>query len=506
MSANAIGLRHLILGPLRALRDPAGSAAIFVRCPFKYFLAITIFQAFLMAFVIVLISLAAAGFDTTTGNWLSPAQARRALNGGAVVGACEAIFCAAICAGLMFPLVMAAFFLPLTLRSGSVLTALGRGYRAAAALLTVLTAMVGVFVGGFVAAVHLDEWLLYAGQTDARFSLPMLVQICLWSGAALFLSNVRKAMSAASESGGPEIPPRCEGCGYDLSHQPASGLCSECSESIARSLTPGVRRPGVRWEREPRDFSAWCSSTMQVLFAPSRFYGRMAVRSGQESAYLFSLLQFRYLGFVAALWVASMFVVMNLIEMMSVESLMDVAFGACVCAASVLALAQGTPLGRFQPPKTWHGAYFLVPVFLAIAMSRASADWTHSNARDALLVPLLFGLLAPMGCWMGHRLGAFLVMGFAIRARTLADFRWAEKIICYESAYLWIYCICWGVLATSMMIFGPWMSRLHGFDELRRLTGLPAEPASILATTAFLSLIWIVRYRIALRAVRWNNF
>ncbi len=506
MPANAISACDVVLAPLRAFRNPPGSAATFVRCPLKYFLAIAMLQACLLGMVVVVISLTTASFDTTTGQWISLAQARRSINGGGIVGPCEAIFCAGTCAGLLVPFAMAAFFLPLTLRCGSLLAALGRGYRAAAALLTVLAAIVAVFVGGFAAAAHLDEWLLYAGQTDARFSLPMLVQICLWWAAALFLSNVRKAMSAASEPGAPEIPPRCEGCGYDLSHQPACGLCTECSEPIARSLSPGARRPGVRWEREPQNLSAWCASTLQVLFAPSRFYGRMVVRNGAECAYSFSLFHFRYLGFVAAFWAACMFVAMNLIEMMSVESLMDVLLGASVCAATLLALAQGTPLGRFQPPRTWRVAYFLVPVLVGATMSRYSDGWTHSGVRDPLLVPILFGLLAPTGCWLGHRIGAFLVMVFPIRARMLPDFRWAEKIICYESAYLWAYCICWGMLATSFMFFGMWMSRLHGFDELRRLTGLPAEPASILATTALLSVLWIVRYRIALRAVRWNNF
>jgi hypothetical protein len=200
-----------------------------------------------------------------------------------------------------------------------------------------------------------------------------------------------------------------------------------------------------------------------------------------------------------------MFVITGLTNLMSLESLQSTVLGMLSCVALLIALAQGTPLGRFRPWDRFRTQYFLLPAFVIFVGTERLGGWQLS-ARESFFIPLVFGFVAALVCWFGHRLAACIVLILPLRAKMLLDWRWAEKIICYESVFLWVYCVVWGVMISSFIIFGGWMSNSRAFDGLRRATGLLAEPSAVLGMTILLSILWAWRYAVALRAARWNNF
>ncbi len=98
-----------------------------------------------------------------------------------------------------------------------------------------------------------------------------------------------------------EIRPLCEGCGYDLTHRPMDGLCSECGLSVDSSLQPLVRRPGSDWEKEPGPRS-WMKSVVDLVVAPRRFYGRLRIRTPFDAVRRFYRSQWVLIGAGGGVW------------------------------------------------------------------------------------------------------------------------------------------------------------------------------------------------------------
>lgn len=494
-----------LLAPFRAIFDPTAAAGIFLRSSMGAFLLAHLLQAALLGVAVAVVAVGSLCLEPVQGRQLSLVEARRLINSGAAIGPCEATVAAGFVGGLVLPLALSLFYLPRLLRGGSAAAAIGRGYRAAAVNVLMAAVIVLVTFGIFATATRIQGRFSALGFRSDALLFPLAI-LCMFSAITWFISSAERALMAAAEPAVPEIPPRCEGCGYDFSHQPASGFCTECNEPVARSLTPGVRRPGVQWESPASGLATWFSSSVELLLSPAQFYARLQFRllQGEDAARRFCLLHYRYIAFVAALWFATMLVVMNMLHMARVATLLDTICSAGFCATMLVALGQGTSLGRFQRWQPAHALYFLLPAILILQAGNGVGSWSH-DSQEALFLPLIFGFAAALVCWFGHRLAAFIILVIPMRTRILADFRWAEKIICYEAAFLWVYCVTWGVLVTSFMVFGTWMSNSRAFDGLRA-SGLLAEPAAVIASTVLLSIVWILRYRIALRAARWNNF
>ncbi|MBN1489572.1 MAG: hypothetical protein JXA69_06605 [Phycisphaerae bacterium] len=124
----------------------------------------------------------------------------------------------------------------------------------------------------------------------------IIATICLlpaWIGRAV--RDVRQGLTP------PPLPPRCEGCGYDLTHVAADGRCTECGLDVASSLTPDLRRPGCPWEDEP-DPLAWLRTSYAVIVSPATFYGRLRLRTPERPALHFSLWHYAVLGIVGAVF------------------------------------------------------------------------------------------------------------------------------------------------------------------------------------------------------------
>jgi hypothetical protein len=238
-------------------------------------------------------------------------------------------------------------------------------------------------------------------------------------------------------------PPVCERCGYDLTHRPADGRCPECGFDIAKSLTPQCPRAGGRGAHD-RSASAWAAATGQIVFRPGRFYKRLALRGGAAREHAFARWTYRAIALGAMAWVTCLIVYSSVL------------FGA---------------------PRDFR-------VFVAGGV---------------------FSLGAAVGCWAGHRTIAVGVFMWWAVLRPLPDGRWAAKVIAYESAFLWVFCTFWGVLATSFMVFDQWISRGLA-PGLRWVLGAPAEFWVVVLGTCGLGAGWLWRYRVAYRAIRWSNF
>src|SRR5512145_763051 len=81
----------------------------------------------------------------------------------------------------------------------------------------------------------------------------------------------------------------CEGCGYTLNGLPPGGNCPECGQAIARSTDPQSRRPPTWEQPHESGLARFTSTTIQVLFHPTRFYRSLQTRAPAGSSAVFAL-------------------------------------------------------------------------------------------------------------------------------------------------------------------------------------------------------------------------
>lgn len=126
---------------------------------------------------------------------------------------------------------------------------------------------------------------------------------------------------------------------------------------------------------------------------------------------------------------------------------------------------------------------------------------------DAMLyIPLVALLLFPILSWMVHRFIGAMAASWWIVHGILPDSRWGETVIRYESAFLWAFCAFDGILLTSYWAWGKWISRLARDFGMNWISGISAEILAILVLNGSLCCLWLYRYHIAAKAVRWSNF
>lgn len=100
-------------------------------------------------------------------------------------------------------------------------------------------------------------------------------------------------------------PPLCEACGYNLTHAPMEGRCSECGVPVAASLGPDAR-PGTGWDRRDRigRFRAGWRCAVDAMLRPHRLGRAMQVSAAAHRHFLIASLPVLYAAwfFGLAVW------------------------------------------------------------------------------------------------------------------------------------------------------------------------------------------------------------
>src|SRR2546423_1585096 len=79
----------------------------------------------------------------------------------------------------------------------------------------------------------------------------------------------------------------CEKCGYIVNGIPTDSLCPECAAPIAESM-PTNRRPTSWEQRDGLAISRFFLTTLQLIFAPTRFFRSMNSRADLRSSASFA--------------------------------------------------------------------------------------------------------------------------------------------------------------------------------------------------------------------------
>jgi hypothetical protein len=289
-------------------------------------------------------------------------------------------------------------------------------------------------------------WMILA-SLFMLFAPEELAAFCAIVTAQVFL--VYRVVTACESARGPSrtanIDPRCEWCGYNLTHVPETGKCPECGTDVALSLRSDLRRSGVAWEREEGP-DHWLPTTLQVLKEPTRFYQSLHVRGDERRGRQFVRPHYVLIGV---------------------------------------------------------GAFFWLLLFLL------AEDEPGSEESGLILAfSILLAGLAVLAGWGVHRLVGALAFTVCLIRNSLPEPERARRVMAYETAYLWVFCLYNGLLFTSFFLWEAWMSDLVSGSP-GSFPGpliLPLEVVAVLLGNLTLALLWFWRYVIAFRAVRWSNF
>lgn len=192
---------------------------------------------------------------------------------------------------LQFECVMLAasvLLLPGLVHNDGIVAAAGRAFRvsfSAGGALTAATALLsGVWIldqGTGAASAIPTPWGALRGEISWRSAIAALCAIGFvlwWSEAA---QGARRSMPGAA------LRPRCQECGYYLTHRPQH-RCPECGEWCALSLDRDLSRPGPAWTGSPLRPLGWLEGTIDVLFAPAAFYRALPIQGRIGTARCFA--------------------------------------------------------------------------------------------------------------------------------------------------------------------------------------------------------------------------
>lgn len=191
--------------------------------------------------------------------------------------------------------------LPFVHATGAVWPSYKRALRASSAVLWPLTVL--TLAGGalYVVVLHSD----YRSGSPFALKAQLVLLACVGVALATLAVWLGQAVQAAAPTDpAPVLSPRCESCGYDLTHQPDSGRCPECGASVPSSLCEPLSRPGVPWQ-QAKCAATWWRTTVQVLFRPRPFYRAIKLRVGPEADAGFAAWHFVVLALTAWVWGAA---------------------------------------------------------------------------------------------------------------------------------------------------------------------------------------------------------
>lgn len=236
----------------------------------------------------------------------------------------------------------------------------------------------------------------------------------------------------------------CEGCGYDLTHQSPTGRCTECGLEIAESLEPGRKRDLNLWSRAS-GWKCWIAQSLRIIFSPKVTYRHLRLRGNDGD--LPGFVRRHYLCLFVGAWV----------------------WATC-----------------------------------CVVISEKAFEWNELAMVGTVTGGAAF-FAALAGCFIHRSTGATVATWWFARGMFRVP-AVAEKIICCEAAFLWVFCLFNGTMITSFLFFDDWITRVLGWRFWNVLFGAPSEGIVMPLGNAALILWWLARMHRAFHAARWANF
>jgi hypothetical protein len=110
---------------------------------------------------------------------------------------------------------------------------------------------------------------------------------------------------AARGARGPAVnvhcDPRCEWCGYNLTHVPSTGKCTECGTDVALSLDPDLRRTGHPWENEGL-IPGFVATSARILLEPTHFFRSLKLLGDERRATAFYRWHYALIAILSPIW------------------------------------------------------------------------------------------------------------------------------------------------------------------------------------------------------------
>lgn len=329
---------------------------------------------------------------------------------------------------------------------------IGRAVRRAAASLTVNLPIL-IAAAAICAALLIRFHHIELISDDYPHWRGVAVYLALLTSLVLFAHRLSTTTAALALRAAPlTLPPRCDGCGYDLTAQPIDGRCPECGHAVVESIggfSPRIGQPADD-ARRPLGIPRYLKAAATVLFHPMEFYHRLHLhdpptrRNAQRYAWM-SYVSFGLPGaIVVTMWIA----------------LFDT--------------------GR----------------------------WNYWNNDEIVMATSTFALLGPLVVWCMNRAVAALAGTWLWFRGVLPDFRWFAKISYYESVVGWCYVIWTGLMIWSFYEWQDWISQAFQ-DRTGRtplVLGMPPEIFAFFGGNLLGMVYAFWRYLRIANLIRWANF
>lgn len=344
---------------------------------------------------------------------------------------------------LIATLVIAWITLPVVHRSGSAIRSFGRAFRVAkGAVIGPGSVMVLLLTTSIVWCINTSERLGADDMVGYYYAIEIWFGanfLGVWLGIAILGAWARRAaIGARSKEDLASVPLTCEECGYDLTHLPEGGRCTECGEHTRISLDPAYRRCGVDWERR-RTIESWLSANWSLMRHPRLFYQELHLRGDDAPGFSFAFWNYVTIGMVSVISIFGAFFIEEPTSTVQ-DWLAVLAFGAAMPAivawslhSLVGAIAATFWLFRAQPrpfaylSKIWQyeSAYLWMIVVVGHALAWSFVffeDWMSDIAKVCVGNGWMF--IEPF-IIMGICIA--LVVGWLLRySRAIRVVRWAN--------------------------------------------------------------------------------
>lgn len=250
----------------------------------------------------------------------------------------------------------------------------------------------------------------------------------------------------------PILPPICEICGYDLTHWPEGGRCSECGWELPT---------GAPAQADAEGFSP--DGEMQAQSRPS----------GALSA-----------------------------------AIVDYCHQCMAPAAYYREMPLDAPEGRLARAATLHLVLIalLAPIFFFVGFALRGEIRLHHLDADDVAACFAIGISSASAGWVTHRAVMLLTFTWWIWQKSFPDFDRARRLYLLEFSYLWLFCAYSGLIFATFFLFGfNWMSDSLGQKLLRLAPGHVIEPWVLLGGNGVLILVWLFRLSRAAGVLRFRN-